>query len=113
MKSTQQGQLAERKVAKYLKGHGYTILDLNWRHRLCEIDLVAKKRDVIYLVEVKYRASDSQGDGFSYITSKKLDQIILASKIWVSVNDWDGDIRLLAASVSGANCEALEILELD
>lgn len=97
------GHQAEQYAAKHLKGQGYKILELNWRTKMCEIDIVAKKDNTVYLIEVKYRASDSYGTGFDYITPKKLQQMRFAAEYWASSNNWQGYYQLAAMELSGAD----------
>lgn len=111
MKTTTIGKAAENAVASHLQNSGYRVLHRNWRNRICEIDLVARKSNIVYFVEVKYRGSQNQGDGFEYITPRKLKQVQLAARVWCSENDWEGDYRLLAVAVSGQNFD-IEMLEL-
>ena len=92
--------------------NGYKILERNWKIKVCEIDIVAKKDDVIYFVEVKYRAGEGQGSGFEYIGPKKKRQIGFAARVWCQNNDWEGDYRLLGAEVSGLGFENINITEL-
>jgi uncharacterized protein (TIGR00252 family) len=110
MKTTFIGKNAESKVAKYFNNAGFKILDQNWRTRVCEIDLIAQKEAVVYMIEVKYRSNTKQGDGLEYITPKKLKQLHFAADIWIQQNNWTGDYRLLAAAVSDSN---MRIIELD
>lgn len=112
MKTTEQGRLAEAAVAKYLTSQAFEIIGQNWRTRVCEIDIIAKKKKIVYFVEVKYRGSTVQGEGFEYITPRKLKQIKFAAEIWNSENNWSGDYRLLAASVGGPSAESIEIIEI-
>lgn len=113
MNSTQQGNAAESAVANLLAQRGFVVISRNWKRASCEIDIIAKKDRIIYFVEVKYRSSQGQGDGFDYITPKKLTQMKKAGLVWVHENNWSGDYRLMAASVSGLQCENLELIELD
>lgn len=113
MKTTAIGRRAEMAVAMMLTNDGYKILDQNWKTKVCEVDLIAKKTNIIYFLEVKYRSQIGQGSGFEYITPKKLDQIRFASQIWCAQNNWDGDCQLLGAEVSGLNFENINIIELD
>ena len=59
MNSKQLGILGEKIAEKYLKNKGYEILDKNYSFRISgnpqkgEIDIVAKKSDIISFVEVK------------------------------------------------------------
>lgn len=105
MKHNDDGQLAEDRVAKYLTSNGYKIIDRNWKTKQCEIDIVARKKNCIYFVEVKYRSSSAQGTGFEYITKTKLQQMEFAGKYWVAVHKWDGEYTLSGASVSGDDLE--------
>lgn len=112
MKTTEQGRTAESAVARRLEAESYKIIAQNWRTRRCEIDLVATKNKIVYFVEVKYRVAESQGDGFEYITARKLKQIRFAAEIWIAENNWSGDWRLLAAAVSGPAANEIEIVEI-
>lgn len=96
------GHDAEMIVAEYLPHHGFKILELNWKTRYCEIDIVAQKGKVIYLIEVKSRKNSFQGSGLEYITSKKLKQMELAAKFWVASNNWNGELRLAAVGITGS-----------
>lgn len=111
MKTTEQGKLAEVAAAQALKGQGFKIVGQNWRRPLAEIDLVAQKDGTLYFVEVKYRSSEFQGDGFEYVTAAKQKQMQFAASLWIQENNYDGDYQLMAASVSGDNCENIQIVE--
>jgi putative endonuclease len=105
------GDIGERLAAEELMQLGYKILDRNWKTRAAEIDIVAQKNGVVCFVEVKYRATTRQGDGFDYITDAKLRHMIRAAEIWVAVHNWQGEYTLLAASVNGA-ASAVSIREI-
>lgn len=79
---------------------------------MCEIDIIARRDGVIYFTEVKYRAAAFQGDGFEYITAAKQSRMKFAAEIWRQTYGYEGDFRLLAAAVSGMDCEDLELVEL-
>jgi putative endonuclease len=112
MKTTTRGHLAEDAVAKHLKKQGFEVVGLNWLTPRCEIDLIAKKAGVMYFCEVKYRGNDAQGDGFEYITSKKLSQMRFAAEVWNAEHNWSGDYRLLAAAVAGEQYQKVEFIEI-
>lgn len=112
MKATEQGHRAETAVVSLLEQQGFEIIDRNWKTRLCEIDIVAEKDKVIYFIEAKYRATDSQGNGLDYITAAKLKQMEFSANLWVQNMNWRGDYRLMAASVSGDNYEQVALIEI-
>lgn len=95
--------MAEAAAAEYLKSLGYQIIEQNWRTKYCEIDIVAKQRQTVYFVEVKYRQTDTHGHGFDYITDKKMEQMRFAAELWVSENEWNGDYALAAIEASGGD----------
>lgn len=92
---------------------GFEIIDRNWKTKVCEIDIVAQKSQIIYFVEVKYRSGSAQGSGFEYIGPQKLQRMNFAARVWCQRFNWTGDYRLMAASVSGADCQTVELIELD
>ncbi len=104
---------AEATVANFLADRGYSIIARNWKTKACEIDIIAKMKKTIYFVEVKYRAQSMQGSGFEYIGSQKIRKLKFASELWVQLNNWGGDYRLLGAEVSGQGYEAISLTELD
>lgn len=108
-----QGQAAELAVAELLSSKGYKILARNWKTKICEIDIIAKKTGIVHFVEVKYRAGAEQGSGLEHITPQKLNQIKFAVRVWCQNYNWDGDCRLLGAEVSGLNREDIFITEID
>lgn len=93
------GHSVERIVARHLEKKGYTLLEQNWKTKWCEIDLVMTKEKVMYFVEVKFRSSGTQGAGSDYITDKKLAQMNRAAESWMALNKYEGNARLMAASV--------------
>jgi len=104
--TTGSGREAESRVADYLKKiEKWKILDLNWRNRWCEIDIVARHKNTIYFVEVKYRATSEWGDGFEAITPTKLNRMARAAEAWVLINHWEGDYQLAAVCASEDSIE--------
>ncbi len=47
------GQKGEDEAAKYLKNKGFSVLDRNYRKPWGELDIIAKKGEWLYFVEVK------------------------------------------------------------
>lgn len=101
MTSVEIGRYAEQQAASFLEAKGCQIIVRNWRTRLCEIDIVAERKGVLYFCEVKYRRSNRQGVGLDYITAQKLRQMRFAAESWVHHNNWTGEYQLCAIEVSG------------
>jgi putative endonuclease len=100
-------------VEEMLAQQGLKLIARNWKTKVCEIDLVMSKADIVFFVEVKFRSSTAQGDGFEYIGPQKLHRMNFAAQIWCQKFDWTGDYRLMAAAVSGLDCENISIIEVD
>lgn len=96
------GHTAEQVAAEYLAEHGFTVLQLNWRTKRCEIDIVANKDGSVYFIEVKSRRTGGQGYGYDYITPKKLQQMRFAAELWVAAHHWRGQYQLAVISIDGA-----------
>lgn len=103
MNSTEIGRKAEAAARVYLDMRGYKIVEHNWRRPRCEIDIIARKHDVIYFVEVKYRRNDEQGGGLEAITKSKLKQMQYAANTWVEEHKWQGQFSLAAVEIAGNN----------
>lgn len=93
------GRSAEQFAAEYLAKKGYKVLDKNWRTRFCEIDIVAKKNNIIHFVEVKFRRNNRHGSGLEAINFYKLRKMQFSAEIWVSANNWKGKYQLAAIGV--------------
>lgn len=97
------GDIAEDEVANYLLRNGHAIIERNWKTKYCEIDIVSVKDETVYFTEVKYRKTQWQGGGFAAITSKKMNQMRFAAKLYAQTKRLhDRDMMLAAASVTGA-----------
>ena len=58
MNHVEKGHYYEQEAADYLISCGYQILEMNYRGRHGEIDLIAMDGEYLVFVEVKYRQSD-------------------------------------------------------
>lgn len=55
------GKKGEETARRYLKKHGWKILEKNWENPFGEVDIIARKGDVYAFIEVKTRLSDNYG----------------------------------------------------
>lgn len=99
------GRVAEKAAADYLRAQGFAIVEQNWRTKWCEIDIVARHKNAIYICEVKYRQHTRQGGGIDYITPQKLRQLAHAADSWVALHNWQGEYQLAALEISGPDFE--------
>ncbi len=109
--STHLGKIAEKLVASHLVSQGHSIEALNWRTKMCEIDVVSKYRKNVYFTEVKFRSQNNWGSGYEYVMPKKIAQMKFSARYWMHLNGWKYDAVLQVASVS--RDESIEWIILD
>ena len=86
------GLSAENRAAAYLMAKGYRILAKRFRTPHGEIDLVARKRNMIVFVEVKARASLDEA---AYaVTPRQQARIIAAAKGWLGAHPTHAEFEL-------------------
>ena len=69
------GRFSEQKAAACLKGRGSEILEINYRSRQGEIDLIAKDGETLVFVEVKFRFRTGSGHPSEAVDQKKQKRI--------------------------------------
>ncbi|MDA0986006.1 MAG: YraN family protein [Bacteroidetes bacterium] len=67
----QKGDLGEKKAIHFLKQKGFSILDEHFYFQHGEIDIVARDKNELVFVEVKYRKQKNFGSPEESITEKK------------------------------------------
>lgn len=81
-RAQKRGRTAEWIAAAYLFAKGYRILQMRFRVKAGEIDLIARKRDVIAIVEVKARRNLMAAvDAVGFAAQRR---IANAASIWLS-----------------------------
>ena len=69
------GNFGEDEVEKYLKRHGYKILERNYRCRFGEVDIIALEDKCLVFVEVKTRISGKYGNPVNAVNAIKLQHL--------------------------------------
>ncbi|HET8655719.1 MAG TPA: YraN family protein [Longimicrobiaceae bacterium] len=77
------GDRGEALAARFLEQAGWTVLDRNFRMGHKEIDLVARRGEVVAFVEVKTRAGLGFGHPLEAITWKKRREIQQVAAAWI------------------------------
>lgn len=72
MNKTALGKKGEEIAVKFLTGKGYKIVELNYRIRGGEIDIVATDQNTLVYVEVKTRTTDEFGPPEESVTPRKI-----------------------------------------
>ena len=85
------GKWGEALACEYLRNKGYTILAVNFHSRFGELDIVAKKRQILAFVEVKLRKNDRYGAAREFVTQNKQEKLRLTAQVFLQENE---DLRL-------------------
>ncbi|GGX75436.1 hypothetical protein GCM10011309_27080 [Litorimonas cladophorae] len=75
---------AEDHVARWLKLRGWRILAQRFKTPEGEVDIIARKKDVIAFVEVKQRDRISKTEDI--LTASNISRVMEAAEIWVERN---------------------------
>ena len=89
MTSREIGNIGEDYAARYLISKGCEILSRNFCIRGGEIDIIAKKGELLHIVEVKTRKAGALQSGDEAITPKKIARTIRAAKAYIVANEID------------------------
>ncbi len=83
------GISAESRAAAYLIAKGFRILARRWRSPAGEIDIVARRRNLLVFVEVKARAT--LDDAAYAVTDRQKQRIAGAAAIWLQANPGESE----------------------
>jgi putative endonuclease len=106
------GDLGEDAACQHLVRNGYEIVVRNFRWRHGELDIVARKDNVLAFVEVKSQYRGGFGDPLTWVTPKKQRQITLTALRFLQVNeivDTDCRFDVIVVSFGGRHPEIRHI----
>lgn len=81
------GNLSETLAIDYLKQKKYKILDINFKNRFGEIDIISKKDDLIIIIEVKGRFNSNYGFPSESVNISKQKKIIAVTNSYLHINN--------------------------
>jgi putative endonuclease len=94
------GDAGEDAVARWYERAGFKIVGRNWRVREGELDVIARRGDVLVFCEVKTRRGDAFGQPFEAVTARKQARIRGLAMRWVAATGEHADVlRFDVASV--------------
>ena len=105
MNKRQLGSEKEEKAARFLAGQGLKILELNFRNRFGEIDIIAKDGQYTVFVEVKYRKTAASGhpeEAVNFYKARKISRVADHYRIYRKLPD-DTMFRFDVVAIEGEN----------
>ena len=87
------GQYGEQLAVEYLLDKNYTILERNYRFNRAEIDIIARKGDILAVVEVKARSSIAFGNPHEFVKPKQIRNLVKAVNHFIESRDLEVETR--------------------
>jgi putative endonuclease len=87
------GKLGEKLAVEFLKREGYQIVETNWVFAKAEIDIIARRENVLSIVEVKTRSGTGFGLPQDFVDRKKIRLLVKAVNAFVESRNLDLDVR--------------------
>jgi len=93
------GRKGENLAKTFLEDAGYEILDENWTHGKCEVDLIAYKDKMIIFAEVKTRTGNGFGEPEDFVDDRKQRLLAEAADEYIYLMDHQGEVRFDIVSI--------------
>ena len=87
------GKIGEEIAARYLLRDKYRILERNWRFDKKEIDIIAKKGNILVIVEVKTRTDPDIERLDDLVNRRKQKFLVEATDAYIRINNVEEEIR--------------------
>ena len=106
------GKKGEQLAVNHLIKNGYEIVERNYRFDKAEVDIIAKQKDILAIVEVKTRSSTDFGNPQDFVKPKQIQRLVKAVDEYVNVNNLDVEVRFdIVAIVMNGKQYDIEHLE--
>lgn len=92
-KNKETGLLGEKLAANFLESKNWQIIKRNWQYKQWEIDLIARKNDCLLFAEVKTFDFGFVLPPVQKMGRSKLRSLAQGAEAWLSLNDFEGQIR--------------------
>ena len=92
-KHNELGKKGEQLAVDFLLKNNYDIVERNYRFDKAEVDIIAKKDNILAIIEVKTRSTADFGDPRDFVKPKQIQRLVKAVDEYVTVNDLDVEVR--------------------
>ena len=101
---------AENEVCKFLSQQGYEILQRNFRSKFGEIDVIAKKDEILHFIEIK--ATDKNYETAYRLTPSKFDKILKTIDFYLLKNSSNADFQVDLITIEKGEIKWIENISL-
>lgn len=107
--TTEIGKKYEDEAVKFLKNLKYKIIEQNFKLLpIGEIDIIAKDKNTIVFVEVKYRRNKDFGTPAEFVTKSKQKKVVKTALCYIKQNNIKTDIRFDVVSICDTENEHIK-----
>lgn len=106
------GKKGEQLAVDFLIKKGYAIIAQNYYYDKAEIDILAKKDNILAVVEVKTRSTSDFGNPQDFVNKKKIQLLLKAVNAYIDENDLKEEVRFdIVAIIKRGKAFEIEHLE--
>lgn len=99
------GAKGEQLASNFLKNKGYSVLEINWRFKNLEADIIASIDETIVIAEVKTRKSNYFGEPETFVDKQKQKNLRKTANEYIERNNLDMEVRFDIISIVMGNKE--------
>ncbi|MDA3079329.1 MULTISPECIES: YraN family protein [unclassified Campylobacter] len=100
------GFSAESKACEFLQNHGFTILCRNFHSRFGEIDIIAKKDEILHFIEVK--ATLGEYETAYRLTKSKFEKILKTINFFMMKENFSNEFQIDFLGISKNSVNFIE-----
>lgn len=106
------GKKGEQLAVDFLLRENYKIVERNYRFDKAEVDIIAKKDNILAIIEVKTRSTKDFGNPQDFVKPKQIKNLVKAVNEYVIENNLESEVRFdiiaIVKEKSGFSIEHLE-----
>jgi len=87
------GRWGENCAVEFLRKNGYSILSLGYKSRFGEVDIIAQKKNIIAMIEVKTRKNVNITKPMEAVDWRKQEKLKLTALQWIEAKKCTKQIR--------------------
>ncbi|WP_308991599.1 YraN family protein [Mariniflexile litorale] len=111
-KHNELGKKGEELAVDFLLKNAYDIVERNYRFDKAEVDIIAKKGNILAIIEVKTRSTIDFGNPQDFVKPKQIQRLVKAVDEYVIVNGLEVEVRFdIIAIVKQGKAFQIEHLE--
>lgn len=106
------GKKGEQLAVDFLLKNGYDIIEQNYRFDKAEVDIIARIKDILAIIEVKTRSTADFGNPQDFVKPKQIQRLVKAVDEYITINELDVEVRFdIIAIVKEGKLFKIEHLE--